>query len=135
MLPGYTFRLALWMRASDSMSIGSAAIPLLKAAPEADQLADRLEGGPWSGLELCLLPGHVRDDHPPFHAGRAGSIPSRLPPRGSGDRTLPSLLCRGLPRPRRQAADRERAASAANASRGDLPLAHRGALARPQGVA
>jgi nucleoside-diphosphate-sugar epimerase/sugar phosphate isomerase/epimerase len=44
------------------MSIGSAAIPLLKAAPEADQLADRLEGGPWSGLELCLLPGHVRDD-------------------------------------------------------------------------
>jgi nucleoside-diphosphate-sugar epimerase len=44
------------------MSIGSAAIPLLKAAPEADQLADRLEGGPWSGLELCLLPGHVSND-------------------------------------------------------------------------
>jgi nucleoside-diphosphate-sugar epimerase/sugar phosphate isomerase/epimerase len=44
------------------MSTGSAAIPLLKAAPEADQLADRLEGGPWSGLELCLLPGHVNDD-------------------------------------------------------------------------
>jgi len=44
------------------MSIGSAATPLLKAAPEADQLADRLEGGPWRGLELCLLPGHVSDD-------------------------------------------------------------------------
>jgi nucleoside-diphosphate-sugar epimerase/sugar phosphate isomerase/epimerase len=44
------------------MSTGSAAIPLLKAAPEADQLADRLEGGPWSGLELCLLPGHLSDD-------------------------------------------------------------------------
>jgi nucleoside-diphosphate-sugar epimerase/sugar phosphate isomerase/epimerase len=50
------------------MSIGSAAIPLLKAAPEADQLADRLEGGPWSGLELCLLPGHVRDDEALFEA-------------------------------------------------------------------
>ena len=31
-----------------------AAIPLLKAAPEPDQLADRLDGGPWRGLELCL---------------------------------------------------------------------------------
>lgn len=44
------------------MSSGFAAIPLLKAAPEADQLADRLEGGPWSGLELCLLPRHVGDE-------------------------------------------------------------------------
>src|SRR5688500_9094860 len=44
------------------MSSGSVAIPLLKAAPEADQLAERLEGGPWDGLELCLLPGHVADD-------------------------------------------------------------------------
>lgn len=44
------------------MSNGSVAIPLLKAAPEADQLADRLDGGPWKGLELCLLPGHVSDD-------------------------------------------------------------------------
>jgi nucleoside-diphosphate-sugar epimerase len=41
------------------MSSGSAAIPLLKAAPDADQVADRLEGGPWRGLELCLGPGHV----------------------------------------------------------------------------
>src|SRR4051812_15325997 len=41
------------------MSSGSAAIPLLKAAPEAAQVADRLQGGPWRGLELCLAPRHV----------------------------------------------------------------------------
>src|SRR5215208_6147118 len=41
------------------MSSGSAAIPLLKAAPEAGQVADRLAGGPWAGLELCLAPRHV----------------------------------------------------------------------------
>src|SRR5689334_22369957 len=41
------------------MSRGSAAIPLLKAAPEADQVADRLYGGDWRGLELCLAPRHV----------------------------------------------------------------------------
>jgi nucleoside-diphosphate-sugar epimerase/sugar phosphate isomerase/epimerase len=44
------------------MSTGSAAIPLLKAAPEPDQITDRLSGGPWRGLELCLGPAHVRDD-------------------------------------------------------------------------
>jgi nucleoside-diphosphate-sugar epimerase len=44
------------------MSTGSAAIPLLKAAPEPDQLADRLRGGPWKGIELCLMPGHVADE-------------------------------------------------------------------------
>src|SRR5688500_3983906 len=41
------------------MSTGSAAIPLLKAAPEAEQVADRLTGGAWPGLELCLAPRHV----------------------------------------------------------------------------
>jgi nucleoside-diphosphate-sugar epimerase/sugar phosphate isomerase/epimerase len=40
----------------------SAAIPLLKAAPERDQVADRLEGGPFRGLELCLAPSHVATD-------------------------------------------------------------------------
>jgi nucleoside-diphosphate-sugar epimerase len=45
------------------MSNGSAAIPLLKAAPEPDQLVDRLEGGPWRGLELCLGPEHLKDEH------------------------------------------------------------------------
>src|SRR3954447_23493499 len=44
------------------MSSGSAAIPLLKAAPEADQIADRLSGGDWRGLELCLAPRHVETD-------------------------------------------------------------------------
>src|SRR5215211_5198352 len=41
------------------MSTGSPTTPLLKSAPDPDQLADRLEGGPWRGLELCLAPGHV----------------------------------------------------------------------------
>jgi nucleoside-diphosphate-sugar epimerase len=44
------------------MSNGSHVIPLLKAAPEPDQLADRLSGGPWRGLELCLSPAHVEDE-------------------------------------------------------------------------
>ncbi|HEY3021460.1 MAG TPA: polysaccharide biosynthesis protein [Solirubrobacteraceae bacterium] len=44
------------------MSPGSAPILLLKAAPEAEQLADRLDGGPWQGLEVPLMPGHVADD-------------------------------------------------------------------------
>ena len=44
------------------MSTGSAAIPLLKAAPRPDQIADRLAGGPWRGLELCLCPADVADD-------------------------------------------------------------------------
>jgi nucleoside-diphosphate-sugar epimerase/sugar phosphate isomerase/epimerase len=44
------------------MSTGYAAIPLLKAAPEPEQIADRLDGGPWRGLELCLMPWHVADD-------------------------------------------------------------------------
>src|ERR687885_598539 len=43
------------------MSTGSAAIPLLKAAPEPEHLADRLAGGPWRGLELCLGPRHIAD--------------------------------------------------------------------------
>ncbi|MDQ2983164.1 MAG: polysaccharide biosynthesis protein [Actinomycetota bacterium] len=43
------------------MSTGSQAIPLLKAAPEPDQLADRLSGGPWQGIELALMPQHVAD--------------------------------------------------------------------------
>ncbi len=44
------------------MSNGSAAIPLLKAAPDAGQVAERLDGGSWRGLELCLAAEHVRDD-------------------------------------------------------------------------
>src|SRR5918997_5865987 len=44
------------------MSSGSASIPLLKAAPEPDQVAERLEGGDWRGMELALMPAHVADD-------------------------------------------------------------------------
>jgi nucleoside-diphosphate-sugar epimerase/sugar phosphate isomerase/epimerase len=44
------------------MSSGSAATPLLKAAPEPDQLAERLQHGPWHGLELCLAASHIADD-------------------------------------------------------------------------
>jgi nucleoside-diphosphate-sugar epimerase len=44
------------------MSTGSEAITLLKAAPERDQLADRLGGGRWHGLEVCLAPSHVASD-------------------------------------------------------------------------
>ncbi len=43
-------------------SPGHVALPLLKAAPEADQLRDRLAGGPWCGLELTLAPAHVASD-------------------------------------------------------------------------
>jgi nucleoside-diphosphate-sugar epimerase/sugar phosphate isomerase/epimerase len=35
---------------------------LLKAAPEPDQLADRLEGGPWHGIELGLNTAHVASE-------------------------------------------------------------------------
>jgi nucleoside-diphosphate-sugar epimerase/sugar phosphate isomerase/epimerase len=44
------------------MSSGSVAIPLLKAAPEAAQVADRLAGGDWRGMELCLAPRHVETE-------------------------------------------------------------------------
>src|SRR5262245_23721255 len=42
------------------MSTGS--VLLLKAAPEPDQLADRLEGGPWGGLELGLAAKHIASE-------------------------------------------------------------------------
>jgi len=44
------------------MSTGSQPTPLLKAAPEPDQLADRFDGGDWRGIELCLAARHVADD-------------------------------------------------------------------------
>jgi sugar phosphate isomerase/epimerase len=53
------------------MSSGSAAIPQLKAAPQADQIAERLEGGPWRGLELALMPADVADDESLAHAVEA----------------------------------------------------------------
>jgi sugar phosphate isomerase/epimerase len=44
------------------MSTGFDAITLLKAAPEPAQIAERLAGGPWRGIELCLMPGDVQSD-------------------------------------------------------------------------
>src|SRR3954454_3526210 len=44
------------------MSPGSAPILLLKAAPDREQLADRLDGGGWDGLEVPLMPAHVAGD-------------------------------------------------------------------------
>src|SRR5919202_3403695 len=44
------------------MSTGSYSIPLLKAAPRREQLADRLDGGGWRGIELALMPADVADD-------------------------------------------------------------------------
>lgn len=37
-------------------------IPMLKAAPVPEQLADRLAGGGWRGIELALMPWHVASD-------------------------------------------------------------------------
>src|SRR3954451_14297696 len=42
------------------MSTGS--VPLLKAAPEREQIADRLDGGDWRGVELCLAGTDVASD-------------------------------------------------------------------------
>src|SRR3954468_5686126 len=50
------------------MSTGFAAIPLLKAAPEPNQIADRLDGGAWQGLELCLMSSPVASDGAFGHA-------------------------------------------------------------------
>jgi nucleoside-diphosphate-sugar epimerase len=53
------------------MSTGSAPIPLLKAAPEPEQIAERLRGGGWRGLELALAGSHVADDEALARAIRA----------------------------------------------------------------
>src|SRR5436190_3012778 len=44
------------------MSTGFASTPLLKAAPEREQLADRLDEGGWRGIEIALMPHHIADD-------------------------------------------------------------------------
>jgi nucleoside-diphosphate-sugar epimerase/sugar phosphate isomerase/epimerase len=50
------------------MSNGSAAIPQLKAAPEPEQLAERLADGSCRGLEIALMAQHVADDAAVAHA-------------------------------------------------------------------
>jgi nucleoside-diphosphate-sugar epimerase/sugar phosphate isomerase/epimerase len=44
------------------MSTGFDAIPLLKAAPDPEQIAERLADGPSRGMELCLGPRDVESD-------------------------------------------------------------------------
>src|SRR5829696_928424 len=44
------------------MSTGFEAITLLKSAPEPEQIAERLDGGPWRGIELCLMPRDVESE-------------------------------------------------------------------------
>jgi sugar phosphate isomerase/epimerase len=48
-------------------------VPLLKAAPEPEQIADRLDGGGWRGLELCLAAKHVASDEALDEAIRVSS--------------------------------------------------------------
>ena len=48
-------------------------VPLLKAAPEREQIADRLDGGDWRGIELCLAAKHVASDAVVEAAIRASS--------------------------------------------------------------
>ena len=48
-------------------------VPLLKAAPEPEQIADRLDGGGWRGLELCLAAKHVESDEALEEAIRVSS--------------------------------------------------------------
>ena len=48
-------------------------VPLLKAAPEREQIADRLDGGDWRGIELCLAGKHVASDAAVEEAIRASS--------------------------------------------------------------
>src|SRR5215207_7701649 len=44
------------------MSTGFDAIPLLKAAADPAQIAERLDGGPPRGIELCLGPRDVESE-------------------------------------------------------------------------
>jgi nucleoside-diphosphate-sugar epimerase len=41
------------------MSTGSKPTLQLKAAPRPDQLTDRLDGGPWGGIEIALMPDDI----------------------------------------------------------------------------
>jgi nucleoside-diphosphate-sugar epimerase/sugar phosphate isomerase/epimerase len=52
---------------------GRAPVLLLKAAPEPEQIADRLDGGDWQGIELCLAGAHVASDEALAAAIEAGS--------------------------------------------------------------
>ena len=55
------------------MSTGSPPSRCSKPRPSADQIADRLDGGAWRGLELCLARQHVASD-----GGRCDEAIARL---------------------------------------------------------
>jgi nucleoside-diphosphate-sugar epimerase/sugar phosphate isomerase/epimerase len=55
------------------MSTGSKPTLQLKAAPRPEQLADRLDGGPWDGVEIALMPDDIAADDPLDRAVRAVS--------------------------------------------------------------
>ena len=55
------------------MSPGSKPTLQLKAAPRPEQLADRLEGGPWDGIEIALMPDDIATDDALDRAVRAVS--------------------------------------------------------------
>src|SRR3954454_17036837 len=63
------------------MSIGSKSIPLLKSAPDAEQLADRLDGGKWRGVEIALMPADVADEDALDRAVRTVSDAGVDPPQ------------------------------------------------------
>src|SRR3954466_9356574 len=53
--------------------MSTASVALVKAAREREQIADRLDGGDWRGLELCLAAKHVASDEAVEEAIRASS--------------------------------------------------------------
>src|SRR6266702_7273893 len=63
--PGYS-RHVFFFQAEDGIRDGhvtgvqTCALPI--SAPEPDQLADRLDGGDWQGIEIALMPKDVADD-------------------------------------------------------------------------
>ena len=104
------------------MSVGSAPIPLLKAAPEPEQLADRLEGGPWRGLEVCLAGKHVADDEA---LARAIEVDARRRRGPGGHRRGAGELAERRVRPGRPAGRR-----GASRDRAERRLRRRDRLAR-----
>ena len=62
------------------MSTGSKPTLQLKAAPRPEQLADRLDGGPWDGIEIALMPDDIATDDAVDRAVRTvGEVGVHLP--------------------------------------------------------
>ena len=81
--------------------------PAAQGRPEADQIAERLEGGPWRGLELALCPADVADDAAGARGrGRQGATDGA---RSRPDRRGARHLAERRVRPRRPPDDEARA--------------------------